>query len=111
MSLFSIDVFHHVVTPVPPTLGDQLARILERLNTMSTAQTQLAAALEAKTAQIIKAIGEVTAATTDLEEQIAALDTIDPALQAAFDRLAGTVQALDDLNPDAPAPTPEPTPA
>lgn len=107
MSWFSIDVFHHIKGS--PTPSD-IALILERLSTMSEAQTQLAAALEAKTDQIVKAIAEVTAATVALEEQIAELDNIDPALQAAFDRLSGTVQALDDLNPDAPAPEPVPAP-
>jgi predicted nucleic acid-binding Zn-ribbon protein len=67
--------------------------------------------------QISKARSEIQDATqaqldaiADLQEQIAS-SSVSPALQAAFDNLSATttqlqtsVQGLDDINPDAPAP-------
>lgn len=68
---------------------------------MATNVNEVAGVINAAADQIVKATAEVVAAlqNTPLPE----------AAQAALARLQSVVQALDDLNPDAPVPAPSPT--
>jgi len=62
-------------------------------------QAELAQALSNVSDQIQKGIDEVKAA-------VAASGNTTPEVDAALTRLQGFAQTLDDLNPDAPPPTP-----
>lgn len=76
-------------------------------------QEELVAKLQAVDAQTKKAMAEIVARITQLQDAIQATPTdLPPEVEAALQNLITTVQALDDLNPD-PAPvveTVEPAP-
>lgn len=72
---------------------------------MATAQ-QLATRINAAAERADKAKTEIIAAIDDLKAQIVASEVSSPELDAAVSRLEGTVQALDDLNPDGATPAP-----
>lgn len=71
--------------------------------------SDLEAQLTAINSQIDKATTEITTEIANLEAQLTNVD-LPAGAQAALDSLKAKVQALDDLNPDAPAPTPPPAP-
>lgn len=76
-----------------------------------TKVSELAAALGAVADRVSKAQTEILAEIEVLKGQIGADADLSPEAQASLDRLTGLVQALDDINPDAPtSPAPEPTP-
>lgn len=64
-------------------------------------QAELAQALTDIKAQADKAKGEIVAKVTDLETAIANSGNTSPDVDAALAALKGSVQGLDDLNPDA----------
>jgi chromosome segregation ATPase len=72
-------------------------------------QADLQASLDALTAQLDKATEEITTEIKTLTDALANVDLPQGAVDS-LDRLKAKVQALDDLNPDAPAPTPAPPP-
>lgn len=86
------------------------SKIMAKLST-------LAASLSSIDDQLDKVKTEITEATATLQKTITDLQATidaggDPEIptdaQAALDRLTGAAQALDDLTPDVPAPTPAP---
>lgn len=85
----------------------QLAFIRSELGAIKeitmTTQTELAQGLEALQAQTDKARAEVLGKIADLEAALGNADSVSPEVQAAFDALKGSVQAVDDIVPDAPA--------
>lgn len=81
-----------------------------KIKEIMSAQTDAAAVLVNIKTQLLKAKDEITTKIQTLIDAAGANSgTIDPALQAAIDDLAPIAQQLDDIVPDAPAPTPEPT--
>lgn len=91
----------------------ELAKINElehQLKHIAMKQSELAEQLTTITGQVAK-IGTESAATlqkvADLEAALANQDNVTPEVQAAFDALKAQVTVVDDLVPDAPAPTPE----
>jgi hypothetical protein len=76
--------------------------------TLMTNQSELAASLQALADQADKAKAEIIAEIANAEAKVAAAGAVSPEVDAAFARLKGAVQGLDDLNPDAPAPTAAP---
>lgn len=102
MALISIrvDHYHHITQP-----PDIPASIEERLDKIMTTQAEFALQIEALTAQNDKARAEVLGKIADLQAALDAAGTVDPAVLAAFDSLKASVQADDDIVPDAdPAP-------
>ena len=81
----------------------KLTTIHLKLDILMASQTELAAELAAKTAQIRKTIGEITSKLDALLEQINNAQ-VSPELRAAADALGTAVQAADDIVPDAPPP-------
>jgi chromosome segregation ATPase len=65
---------------------------------------ELEAQLAALNTQLEKATTEIKTEIGNLETQLGNVE-IPAGAQAALDSLKAKVQALDDLNPDAPAPT------
>lgn len=85
--------------------------IIQKLNSISMTQEELAQGLADVTAQVAK-IGVESKTTlqkvSDLEAALAGQDNVSPAVQTAFEALKAQVQVVDDLIPDAPAaPAPE----
>lgn len=70
-----------------------------------TTKDELAASLNLLADKADKAKTEIVSAVDSLKAEIANANVDSPAISAALARLDGSVQALDDLNPDA-----EPTP-
>ena len=70
---------------------------------------ELAASLKTINEQLAKSKSEIVARVDALENALKNTE-IPAEAQEALDELRGTAQALDDLNPDAPAVEPEPTP-
>jgi hypothetical protein len=68
---------------------------------------ELAAQLTVVKEQVTKAKNEVIKRIADLEAALANVD-LPPDAEAALTALKAEVQAVDDLNPDAPPPPPEP---
>jgi hypothetical protein len=99
MAWFSVDVFHHVVDPVP---GGSLAKVIERLESIMATQAELQVQIEALTVQAEKAKGEIVAKIADLQAAIEAADEVDPGVVAAVAALTAVVQGVDDIVPDAP---------
>jgi hypothetical protein len=97
MALFSVDVFHHIVDPVP---GGFLAKLLERLDAIMTTQAELQAALEALTAQTEKAKAEILDKIAALEAAIDNSDEVDQGVADAFFALKAAVQGVDDIVTD-----------
>ena len=88
-----------------------LKLIYERQGKIMSAQDDFEKKLNDLSDQLDKVTGEVQKDLADLKNAIEANGGIQPNVQAAFDKLAGKIQALDDLNPDAaPAPPPPVTP-
>jgi hypothetical protein len=106
-----IEVHHyvHFAEPAPSALVRVVQTILEKVNAIVTTQAELAADLTAVKDQITK-IGAETTATlqkvADLETALGNAGNVSPEVQAAFDALKASVQAVDDLVPDAPAASP-----
>lgn len=94
--MFRLDVFHHF--PQPPELP---AHIAERLDRIMTTQAEFALQISALTEQNEKARAEVLAKIADLQTALDAASAVDPAVLAAFDALKASVQADDDIVPDA----------
>lgn len=72
-------------------------------------QTELAQSLRDVKTQADKAKTEIVAKVQTLEDTIAAGGPVSDDVAAALADLRGSVQGLDDLNPDAPQAEPEPT--
>lgn len=70
-------------------------------------QTEFAQALNDAKAQLDKAKTEILAKVADLETAVANAGNTSPEVDAAFAALKGSIQGVDDIVPDAPAPTPE----
>lgn len=95
--MFRLDVFHHF--PQPPEIP---ALIAERLDLIMTTQAEFAVQIAALTEQNEKARAEVLAKIADLQAALDAAAAVDPAVLSAFDALKASVQADDDIVPDAP---------
>lgn len=67
-------------------------------------QQELADQLTSLTAQLTKVRTEVLTKISDLEAAIANAGQVSPEVQTALDALKTEVQAIDDINPDAPVP-------
>jgi methyl-accepting chemotaxis protein len=80
-----------------------LKTIHTQLTQIMATQAELAAELAAKTAQIRKAIDEITTRLASLEEAVRNAPAT-PELTAAVAALSTAVQAADDIVPDAPPP-------
>lgn len=82
-----------------------LQHINDKVNTIMATQAQLAADLQALKDQLDKAKGEIVAKVQALEDALANAGGTTPEVDAALLALKGAAQSMDDLNPDAPAPT------
>jgi chromosome segregation ATPase len=78
--------------------------LLDLKGTLTMNQQELAQALDDIKAQADKAKDEIVAQVASLEDAITAAGNVTPEVQTALDALKGSVQSLDDLNPDTPAP-------
>lgn len=76
--------------------------LINRLESIMTTQAQLAAQLTALAAQADKAKAEILAKFADLQAAIDAAGNTTPEVDAALAALATSIQATDDLVPDAP---------
>jgi ABC-type Fe3+-hydroxamate transport system substrate-binding protein len=81
----------------------ELSTINTQLTQIMATQAELAAELAAKTAQVRKAIDEITTRLAALEEAVRNAPAT-PELTAAVAALSTAVQAADDIVPDAPPP-------
>lgn len=88
--------------------ADKLELAIERV---IMNQAELAQSLADIKAQADKSKNEIIDKVTTLEEKIVAAGNTSPEVDAALADLKTSVQGLDDLNPDAPAPAPAPEPA
>jgi len=79
----------------------QLTTINHQLTKIMATQAELAAELAAKTAQIRKAIDEITTRLASLEDAVRNAPAT-PELTAAVAALSTAVQAADDIVPDVP---------
>lgn len=86
---------------------EQLTLIIKKLDKIMSDQTQLAADLQALTAQTEKAKAEIIAKVAELEAAITNAGNTTPEVDAALAGLKAAVQGVDDLNADAPPPPPE----
>lgn len=97
-------------------LVNQTERIITIMTNTQSQINDLTAQLAGVSEQLSKAIEEIKAQVSTLEADISTLeaqivvgDDIDLSdLKSTIVALKGSTQTLDDLNPDAPAPTPEP---
>jgi DNA-binding protein H-NS len=91
------------VNLLPPTLGDMQRKYRKLEKLIMATQAELKQQIEDLTVQVVK-IGTETDGlkqlVTDLEEALAAAGTVAPEVQAAFDALKASVQAVDDLVAD-----------
>lgn len=71
-------------------------------------QVELAQQLTALKQQTDKANAEIVAKVQSLEDALNAGGSTTPEVDAALADLKTSIQAVDDLNPDAPAPAPAP---
>ena len=76
-----------------------LKKIYERQGLIMATQQELADQLTATKAQLDKALGEINAKISDLSAAISNQSNVTPELQAAFDALKVSAQALDDVVP------------
>lgn len=98
-------------------LSDALARdwllhpVMKALKRIIMNQAELAQSLNDLKTQADKAKAEIVKKVADLETAITNAGNSTPEVDAALANLKGSVQGLDDLNPDAapPAPPTEPT--
>lgn len=96
----------HIHTVDVKEIKEILFNIKSKLNYIMAKQSELAAQIADFTAQLGKAKDEILAKVAALEAQIGTgSDEVTPELQAAVDNLKSAVQTLDDIVPDAPAPT------
>ena len=91
-----VDHYHHV--PQPPQIP---VLITERLDKIMTTQAELAQQITDLTAQNEKARAEVLAKIADMQAALDAAGSVDPTVLEAFDALKASVQADDDIVPDA----------
>lgn len=75
--------------------------ISHHLRTIMTTQAELAQQITDLTAQNERARAEVLAKIADMQAAIDAAGAVDPAVLEAFDALRASVQADDDIVPDA----------
>ena len=97
MIAFRIDVHHHIHS-IP---SGTLETILERLDRIVTTQTELSQQITDLTAQNEKARAEVLAKIADMQAALDAAGSVDPTVLEAFAALKASVQADDDIVPDA----------
>lgn len=83
-------------------IEQSLSRQEVTLQEILMSQADLAVQLNAQADQVEKVKGEVQ----NLLDVIAAQNDVSPELQAAADRLAASIQGVDDLNPDVPIENP-----
>ena len=83
----------------------RLVKLVKESRTIMATQADLAAEVAAKTAQIRKAIDEITTKLAALEEAVKNAP-VSQELADAVAALGVAVQAADDVVPDAPPPTP-----
>ena len=98
MALITVQVDHYHHIPQPPEIP---ASIQERLDKIMTTQAELALQIAALTEQNEKARAEVLAKLADMQAAIDAAANVDPTVLEAFDALKASVQADDDVVPDA----------
>jgi len=82
-----------------------LRRINQRTKNIMASQEDEAAQLSKIGDQLDKATGEITSAIQQLKDALASAGSTTPAVDAAVARLTTIAQGLDDIVPDAPAPT------
>jgi len=82
----------------------------QQLDKIMTTQTELTQQLLDLKAQLVKVADEVKAQVTALEEALTNAAAVTPEVETALADLKGTVQALDDLNPDTVVEEPQPEP-
>ncbi len=82
---------------LPATKRD-IEKLMAKLN-------ELEAKLTAIDDQLEKATKEILGEIQSLKDQLGNVD-IPPGAQASLDKLTALAQALDDINPDVPPPTP-----
>ena len=105
MALFSVDVYHHIVDPVP---GGFLAELVERLDKIMETQAELAVGLVELKALNERDRAEVLAKLAAMQAAIDAAAAVDPGVLAAFNDLKASMQARDaDVEPEAPEEPPE----
>jgi phosphopantetheinyl transferase (holo-ACP synthase) len=98
--LFSVDVLHHVVDPVP---GGFLAKLIERLDTLVETNAELAVGLAELKDLNERDRAEVLAKLAALQEAVDKAQNVDPGVLAAFLDLKTSMQARDaDVEPEAP---------
>ena len=103
-----LDIYHHMVYDdncKELDIKQSLNSIFNILKQIKMEQSELAAQLTALKEQADKAKAEIVAKLADLETALGEADDVTPEVQAAFDALKTSVQGIDDLNADAPAPT------
>ena len=101
--LLSLSIIGFVI--VAAFILRELSTIHTQLTQIMATQAELAAELAAKTAQIRKAIDEITTRLAALEEAVRNAPA-SPELTAAVAALSTAVQAADDIVPDAAPPAP-----
>lgn len=77
-----------------------------KVNCIMSTQQELAAQLTGLKDQLGKVAGEITGKIASLEEAVRNAGNTTPEVDQALADLRTTVQQLDDIVPDAPAPTP-----
>jgi hypothetical protein len=100
-----VDIFHHIV------LDSKLADAIQELREIMVTKTEFVTQLGALQAQLEKSKAEEIAAISALTTQVATLQAaidaagsdVPPEIITAFQGVQAASQALDDLNPDAPA--------
>lgn len=96
-------------------LGADLTPVLTILNTilekLQMNHQEQAALMNALADKFDKAKAEIIAANAQMAAALEAAGQSTPEIDAAAARLQALADALDALNPDAPAPAPEPAPA
>lgn len=86
----------------PKDLDEKLERIFLLLKQIQMTEQELLDKITAQTAQIEKVGTEVSAVKSELAAALAAGFTVPPALVDAINAQGAALQAVDDLNPDAP---------
>lgn len=97
-----MSIFSKLFPKRKKSLRKRVEEIEQQLKIIMPTQAELAAELAAKTAQIRKAIDEITTRLAALEDAVKNAP-VSPDLAAAVAALSSAVQAADDIVPDAPA--------
>jgi hypothetical protein len=106
MAFFAVDVFHHVVDPVP---GGFQAQLLERLDAIMETNAELAVGLAELKALNERDRAEVLAKLAAMQEAVDKAQNVDSGVLAAFLDLKASMQARDaDVEPEAPPEPPAP---